>query len=141
MVLFRNLNDLYTETLHMTDEVSQESQDASPIALRNVKSPDFRTIYTNNAAFAISLFEFSITFGEISEVEETAQGRIGIVNQSLRVVMSHLHAKLLLIALAQQLQNYEQRFGEVVIPPGIQLMGSTAPVGKKQEPESTENAG
>lgn len=84
---------------------------------KNVKVPDFKSIYANQAAFQSGPFDFAITFGEITQVdmiEETA-----IVEQRVRVTMSPLHSKIFATLFSQQVRAFEAKFGEIIIPPGI----------------------
>lgn len=82
-------------------------------SLNNVRSVDFVSVYANNAAFMLSFFDFSMTLGEVVSVEDG----VGTVEQKVRVVMSLAHAKLFATLLVSQIQQYEQRFGVIALPP------------------------
>jgi len=101
----------------MPDEpVQVESSTHTPYGFKNVKAPDFRTVYSNNASFGTTLFDITITFGDIVDVEMSAEGLLAVVNQSTRVVMSPVHAKIFALVFAKQVQEYEQKFGPIAIP-------------------------
>jgi Protein of unknown function (DUF3467) len=98
-----------------------------PENINNVKSTDFRTIYSNNASFNHSAFDVSFIFGEIAGIE----GEKITVEQRVKVTMSPRHAKLFAMILIQNLQNYEHTIGPLPLPAGL-----TAPImGKGREEE------
>ena len=92
--------------------VSQQTIQRATREQVNNKSPDFRSVYANNTMFAVSTFDFSMTFGEINAV---ADGRLS-VEQHTKVTMSPVHAKLFLQIFSQQMTQFEQQFGEIKIP-------------------------
>jgi len=98
--------------------------------LQNVKTSDFKVVYCNNVAFMNSFFDLAMTMGEIVNVDD--QG-VGTVEQSVRVVMSMPHAKVFMMVLLQQIQQYEQRFGLVPLPPMENLPAEMQEI-IKQEP-------
>jgi hypothetical protein len=83
----------------------------------NTRASDFRSVYSNNANFNTTLFDFSIIFGEVIEASQIDE-RSGTVTveQKVKIIMSPLHAKIFIGTLVGQLQAYEQRFGEIKIP-------------------------
>ena len=85
-----------------------------------VKSPDYRTFYSNQVQFATTAFDFALIFGQIEEV--TADGARATIEQHARIVMSPLQFKLFTIVCAQNIKNYESRFGKIQPPtgPGIE---------------------
>ena len=108
----------------MPDNEDNKIADKSPVMpqvpnFTSVKSPDFRSVYCNNAMFQSGVFELAITFGEIMEVDQEA--KTATVEQKVRVVMAPLHGKLLAAALMQQLKAYEATFGELKIPQGLEV--------------------
>lgn len=78
------------------------------------RSPDFISLYVNNAKFATNAFEFGVYFGEISE--DTA-GEL-FVEQKAKILMSPLHAKIFAVMFLQNVKNFEAKFGEIKIPAG-----------------------
>ncbi len=81
------------------------------------KAEDFRSIYANNVGFQTGPFDFTLTFGEVTEVDQSRQ--VGTITQRVKVTMSPLHAKLFAILMATQIKGYQQSFGEIKIPPGL----------------------
>jgi hypothetical protein len=79
------------------------------------RSPDFRTIYSNNSGFGINPFDFSFTLNEVTQDEKGEP----FIEQKIRVIMPPLHAKLFALLLRQNLKNYENQFGEIKIPGSI----------------------
>lgn len=76
-----------------------------------VRDPGLKTVYANNTVFGFTAFDFSMMFGEI--VSGNAESNELTAEQRVRVVMSPLHFKLFALTCMKQLDNYEQRFGEV----------------------------
>ena len=93
----------------------------------HVKSPNFRSKYSNQSAFGSTAFDFNMTFGEFKEVNtDTKQVT---VEELVRIVMSPLHFKIFAFTCAQQLKLYEENFGEIHMPKGG---GAIAEVDGKQ---------
>jgi hypothetical protein len=84
----------------------------------NERSPDYRSIYANNAAFTMSAFDFSAIFGEILGI---ADDKIH-VEQKIKVTMSPQHAKLFAQVLMQNVETFEKTFGTIPLPPQSELM-------------------
>lgn len=95
----------------------KEAQAETIHQFRNVKAPDYRTVYANNAMFQTGPFDFNIFFGEVAELDESRQ--IGLVEQHVRVTMSPLHGKLFAALMVQQVKGYEAQFGKIHIPDGM----------------------
>ena len=76
------------------------------------KAADFHALYANNANFSVTAFDFSVDFGQVSGVENG----IPIVEQHVRILMSPLHAKVFAIFMAQNVESYEKKFGELALP-------------------------
>jgi hypothetical protein len=89
----------------------------APAKFKNVRASDFRSIYSNNAAFQVGVFDFSIFFGEVMGVDESSQTLM--IEQRVKIIMSPLHAKIFINTALQQLNALEERFGEIKIPPGV----------------------
>ena|ERR1700693_1447355 len=96
---------------------NKEEQAETIHQFKNVKAPDYRTVYSNNALFQTGPFDFNIIFGEISGLDSS--GQVGLVEQHVRVTMSPLHAKLFAALVLQQVRGYEAQFGKINIPPGM----------------------
>ena len=83
----------------------------------NIKAPDYRTVYANNAVFQTGPFDFSFIFGEVMEIN--AERPVGIVHQRVRVTMAPLHVKIFMLLLAQQIRGFEAEFGKINLPSSI----------------------
>jgi hypothetical protein len=70
------------------------------------------TTYANNVALAWTHFDVRMVFGE---VVETMPEKI-VVEQRAQITISYPQAKLLMMALAQVLGQYETTVGEVRLP-------------------------
>jgi hypothetical protein len=81
--------------------------------LRNVNSPDFLSIYSNNAALSVNFFDVSFVFGEMQGIDDDGMLK---VEQRLKVTMTPTQAKILSILLFQQISMYEARFGQINLP-------------------------
>jgi hypothetical protein len=89
------------------------------------KSPDFMAIYANNVHMGISLFDFSLIFGEVTDAEK--DGKV-VVNQKVRVILSKEMAKVLSALLAQNVAAYEEEYGTIVVPqPKAKLASAAKP--------------
>lgn len=71
------------------------------------------TKYTNLAILSHSQAEFIIDFARMLPGMEKPEVQD-------RIIMTPLHAKLLLHALSENIKKYEGRFGNIDIPSGIQ---------------------
>lgn len=71
--------------------------------------PELQGIYSNAALISNTAAEVVIDFVQV--LPRMTKGRV-----LSRVILSPLHAKLLLQALAQNVANYERQFGEIRIP-------------------------
>jgi Protein of unknown function (DUF3467) len=111
-----------------------DSAQAKPNELVNRRDANFRTIYSNNSKFAVSPFDFAMI---LSQVTESEKGEV-YIEQQARVVMSPLHAKIFAFVLSQNVMNFEQRFGEIHIPPdlfGLVETTQTVQTGPPRTPE------
>src|SRR5438128_710885 len=76
---------------------------------------DFRSTYANSARMTVGLWDFRFSFGE---VEEATADSVKVV-ENVRVIMSPQHAKMFLAIFQQNLKKYEDKFGEIKLPPGM----------------------
>ncbi|MGH8371828.1 MAG: DUF3467 domain-containing protein [Gammaproteobacteria bacterium] len=86
--------------------------------LEHIKSPQFRTIYSNNVRSVSSPFEVRITFSHISDAIGPA-GQNFVNEEEVSVIMPPITAKSLLEVLQGTLSNHEKLWGEITLPPGI----------------------
>lgn len=84
---------------------------------KNVKSTDFRSVYSNNASFQVGIFDFNMFFGEVTGLDQ--ENQTVTVEQRVKVIMSLLHAKIFVLTATQQLRAFEKQWGEIKIPEGI----------------------
>jgi hypothetical protein len=77
-------------------------------------------IYCNHALVAMTVWDITIDIGQaqLREVREREDGQTVIpVDFKARIVMSPQHAKAFSQALAQNLRQYENDFGEIKLQP------------------------
>ena len=76
----------------------------------NIDLPkDLKPVYANVAFISHTLAEMVIDFAQI--LPRSPRGSI-----QARVIMTPMHAKMLQMALAQNVANYERQFGEIRLP-------------------------
>jgi hypothetical protein len=95
----------------MSDQKKDPSQPALPKKNRiNIHMPkDLTPVYANVAFISHSLAEMVIDFAQV--LPRSPRGSV-----QARIVMTPMHAKMLQLALAQNLANYEKQFGEIRLP-------------------------
>lgn len=84
-------------------------------AINNVPSTDFVSVYANNLAVSTNFFDVSLIFGEMKGIDDNTL----TVEQKVKVVMPPTHAKLVSLLLLQQLQQYQEKFGHITLPPEV----------------------
>ena len=89
--------------------------------IKNIRGSDFRSVYCNQTAFSSTAFDFSMIFGEITEVNQEEKQLT--VEQRVRVVMSPLHFKIFTYTCLQNIKNYESAFGKIRAPEGTTAAG------------------
>ncbi len=70
---------------------------------------DVRAVYANVALISHTPVEVVLDFAQV--LPRMPRGAV-----QARVIMTPMHAKLLQMALAQNIQNYERQFGEIRLP-------------------------
>lgn len=93
--------------------VSAESLLLKKDRQETVKSPEYISIYSNNIQLMASVFDFSLTFGEMTD--EVIGGQ-AVVNQKARVILSKEMTKVLWALLDTNIKSYESQFGEILLP-------------------------
>ena len=93
--------------------------------------PDLDAIYTNLALITHTPSEIIIDFARV--LPNTPKAKV-----YARIINTPIHAKLLLRALSENLEKYEEQFGEIKLPAdgnalAQQFFGTTKP---HQPPES-----
>jgi hypothetical protein len=85
-------------------------KDEKATAQLNIEIPaDLEEVYSNLAVIAHSSSEFVIDF--IRVMPNMPKSKV-----KSRVIMNAEHAKRLLTALSQNIEKYEQQFGEIILP-------------------------
>ncbi len=95
----------------MNDKKKEPKQPAQPQKKRvNIHIPkDLKPVYANVAFISHSLGELVIDFAQV--LPRSPRG-----NVQARVIMTPMHAKMLQMALAQNLAKFESQFGEIRLP-------------------------
>ncbi|MCA9934628.1 MAG: DUF3467 domain-containing protein [Ardenticatenaceae bacterium] len=70
---------------------------------------ELKAVYANVALISHTPVEVVLDFAQV--LPRTPHGTV-----QARIIMSPMHAKLLQMALAQNIQNYERQFGEIRLP-------------------------
>ena len=77
------------------------------------QTPDYRETYANSVQVRVSVWDFQLVFG-LASSEGPEQVTI---RNSQAVFLSPQQAKALSLMLHQNVQNYEQTFGEIKLDP------------------------
>jgi hypothetical protein len=95
----------------MSDQKKEPSQPAQSKKKRvNIHMPkDLAPVYANVAFISHSVAELVIDFAQV--LPRSPRGTI-----QARIVMTPMHAKMLQMALAQNLAKFEHQFGEIRLP-------------------------
>ncbi len=95
----------------MSDQNNEPTQPAPPKKKRvNIHMPkDLDPVYANVAFISHSLAELVIDFAQV--LPRSPRGTV-----QARIVMTPMHAKMLQMALAQNLAKFESQFGEIRLP-------------------------
>ena len=95
----------------MNDKKKEPSQPVQPKKKRvNIHMPkELKPVYANVAFISHSLGELVIDFAQV--LPRSPRG-----NVQARVIMTPMHAKMLQMALAQNLAKFESQFGEIRLP-------------------------
>lgn len=95
----------------MSEQTPNSAQPKQPKKKRvNIQIPkDLTPVYANVAFISHSLAELVIDFAQV--LPRSPQGTV-----EARIIMSPMHAKMLQLALAQNLAKYEAQFGEIRLP-------------------------
>lgn len=81
-------------------------------SFNNRRSPNYASIYANNVAYSMNVFDITLIFGEVDDFNQ--ETNVITVDQKVKVMMAPTQAKLLRDALIKVVADYEQKFGEVV---------------------------
>lgn len=90
-----------------------------PPELKLVKAADYRENYSNSIQVRVSVWDFFLQFGTMSQqTPETVE-----VQNFQGVFLSPQQAKALLTILEQNVVNYEKTFGEIKLDPKMSAAG------------------
>lgn len=95
--------------------MSQPSQPNQPqqATIKLTQTEDYREHYANSVQIRVNLWDFFVQFGKLHQQKPT---EVEIKNFQ-GVYLSPQQAKALLIALRQNISQYESAFGEIKIDP------------------------
>lgn len=94
----------------MSEEKPTNPQPAKKQRRINIDLPkDLQAVYANVALISHTPAEFMIDFAQV--LPRSPRGKV-----QARVIMTPMHAKMLHMALAQNIANYERQFGEIRLP-------------------------
>ena len=79
----------------------------------SVRLDNFVRVYANSAQIEATAWDFRIIFGELRKSGDQDKK---IIEQSVEVIMSPQHAKVLAEVLSKQVGVYEKRMGDINIP-------------------------
>jgi hypothetical protein len=82
----------------------------------SIRSQSYRSVYANQTQFGSTAFDFTMTFGEITDV--SPDGSHVTVEHQVKVTMSPLHFKIFVLTAAQNVKVYEDKFGKINLPEG-----------------------
>ena len=131
------------ETDGQTTQASSDPEPQMAVAEEMITIPFAPTfVYSNCTAFCVTHMDFRISFGELMP-DRTAQARVGIV-------MPPEHAAVLMMSLFQQVNQFEQQFGEIRHPawkawkqgadPTGLLPKSSQAANRKQKPKKPDES-
>lgn len=90
-------------------------------------SENFTSIYSNFVSMRSGLYDFVFMFGRISPIATPVASKMD-QQQSEEVIapifeaevyMSPQHAKVFYLLLKEHIEKFEQRFGEIKLPPDV----------------------
>lgn len=93
----------------MSDPTSPDPTPKEPKRITVELPRDLKPVYANVAFISHTPVEMVLDFAQV--LPRTPRGSV-----VSRVVMSPMHAKVLQLALAQSVSNYERQFGEIRVP-------------------------
>ena len=78
-------------------------------------SSNFVSLYTNDTQLQVTPWDVRMIFGEITE-PASAERPVNVIKQIGEVRMSPQHAKIVMLILANQLEQYESNIGPIPLP-------------------------
>lgn len=99
--------------------MSQPTKPSESTTVHLAQTPDYREGYANSVQVRMSVWDFLLVFGTM---HPQAQDEMTIRNFQ-GVYLSPQQAKALMNILGQNVQQYEQAFGEIVLEPAYPKTG------------------
>lgn len=102
---------------------TSEKTNANKSPKRNVihiEADEFKDVYANSFNLETSLYDFKLLFGIIKRADDKEVE----IEQQVAVRMSPQHTKSVLRVLADNVKNYEDKFGKIVIPQHVEVDSS-----------------
>jgi hypothetical protein len=93
----------------MSEQAPKDKPAQKPKKVMIELPKELKAVYANAALISHSPAEIVMDFAQV--LPRTPKGAV-----MSRIIMSPMHAKLLQMALAQNLANYERQFGEIRLP-------------------------
>lgn len=93
----------------MSEQAPQPNPAQKPKRVTIELPKELKAVYANAALISHSPAEIVLDFAQV--LPRTPKGTV-----TSRIIMSPMHAKLLQLALAQNIANYERQFGEIRLP-------------------------
>ena len=97
------------------NKMSESKQGAVLQVVEDRNVPEY---HSNVIRITSGIYDFVFLFGQARLLE--LGGDAAIQEPVCAVAMSPAHAKAVFLLLRQQLRNYEQRWGEIPVDPGIE---------------------
>ena len=94
-------------------------QQTPPQQVSTVRSPLYRTIYTNTFRYRITPADFSITLQLVSDTPGSLF--VNLVTEEAEIVMSHTVVKNLLLHLTKVIAAFEKEFGSIKDIPFLRI--------------------
>jgi hypothetical protein len=95
------------------------SPDQQPTNIQLAKRDDYRDNYANSVQVRMTMWDFFLTFGVMSD----ANSERVLIEAFQGVYLSPQQAKALLAILGQNVAQYEQAFGEIKLDPKMAAVG------------------
>ena len=92
----------------MSDQPESEPKKTQPKVTIDLPK-DLQAVYSNVAMISHTPAELVLDFAQV--LPRTPRGSI-----QARIIMTPMHAKMLQMALAQNISNYERQFGQIRVP-------------------------
>jgi hypothetical protein len=91
----------------------------TPPNIKLVSDPNYRETYANSVQVRVNVWDFFLVFGLM---QQQVESEVEIRNLQ-GIYLSPQQAKALMMILQQNVQNYEQTFGEIKLDPRMAAGG------------------